>query len=432
VANVQLSSVVGLEPKADGTPMVISSGTTVTMATTPVLTSGLVLVNNGTMDFGTNDYFTCTTCTVTNTGSFILYNPDGTFVHSFNIDSGSFDNQGLIKMQGFDPGTPINFGPSVNVINGDYGQAVEDLQPPIWVSQLTSQQTVQAVANGLQGGMVPLAQTVEWAIAALANVGVANCVNGNAGISVAGGSIGVCMIVAPNGDQGVAISVSGIVTTPAEWNLSKVFNVDATVDAGIQVLWSWDPSTNHQSFNLSPGASSLSWCEGGSLTFEVGIVGQHCWNPTPGVPFALHSLPIQKVGDHSIYLGASGGGGASLNIGMSYSVVISCQQWLGFTGQQCPPANTAQPVISGSATVGGSLGVSTGTWSSPSSPTFTYQWERCTTSASNSCSPISGANSSSYTVAPADRTYWLSVIVTATISGESVSSRPATAAGPVP
>jgi hypothetical protein len=431
VANVTISNA-AFNVKADGTATVIGSGATVTMGTTPVLAPGLSLVNNGTMDFRANDYFTCSSCTVTNKGSFLLNNPDGNFTHSFNINSGSFDNQGLIRMEGFDPGTPINFGGSVNVINGDYGQAVEDLQPPSWVTNFISQPVVQAAANSLPSGLTPLAATLDWPRAAAANVGIANCVNVNVGYFVGQTSAGVCLIVAPDGAEGLSISVSGIATTPAEWDLGKVFSVGGSIDAGTQALWTWDPSTNHQSFSLSPGASSLSWCEGGSLTFEVGIAGQHCWNPTPGVPFALHTLPIQWPGDHSIYLGVSSGAGATLNIGMSYSVVISCQKWLGLGGQPCPPANTAQPVITGSATVGGVLSASTGAWSSISSPTFAYQWERCSTSAPTSCSSISGANSTSYTVAVADRTYWLSVIVTATNSGGSITSQQATPDGPVP
>jgi hypothetical protein len=384
------------------------------------------------MDFRANDYFTCSSCSVTNKGSFVLYNPDGSFAHGFNIDYGSFDNQGLIKLQGFDPGTPVNFGPYATVVNGDYGQAeVDGLQPPSWVSQLSSQATVQAVAKALPGGMDRLAQVRDWAAAKLANVGVASCANANAAISVAGASTGACLVVDPDGAEGVVVSLSGIASTPADWNLSKVFNVDLTVDAGVQVLWTMDAS-NNRSFHVLTDVAGRAWCEGGSLTFEVGVVGQHCWSPANDVPYALHTLPLQWPGGHSIYLGASTGGGASVNVGMSYSVLIACDKWLAFTGQACPPANTAPPVITGSPTVGSIVSASAGAWSSTSPPTFAYEWERCTTSAATSCSSISGANSATYTVVVADRTYWLSVIVTATNSGGPVASQQATPVGPVP
>ncbi|MFM6980619.1 MAG: hypothetical protein ACKOWE_04360, partial [Micrococcales bacterium] len=41
------------------------------------------------------------------------------------------------------------------------------------------------------------------------------------------------------------------------------------------------------------------------------------------------------------------------------------------------PKNTVAPVISGSAAVGGSLSVTSGTWDADPSPTFDYQWLRC-------------------------------------------------------
>jgi hypothetical protein len=426
--------------KGDGSATVIDSKTMVTMATTPALASGLSLVNNGTMDFRANDYFTCSSCTVTNKGFFALYNPDdASFGHDFNIDSGSFDNQGLIKLQGFDPGRAIKFGSSVTVINGDYGKAVVDgLQPPSWAQNLVNQPSVQkAMANALPNGLDGLS-VAKWGIAKLASVGVAHCANVNAGISIAAASTGVCLVVDPQGQEGVVVSVSGTAMTPAEWELSKVFSVSATVDAGLQVLWTMDAS-NNRSFNVLTDAGGRSWCEGGSGTVVVGLVGQHCWGPASGVPFALNTLPLvpaQWQGGHSFYGGVNAGGGVSFSVGVSYSVLITCEKWLASTGQACKPVNTNPPTITPNSgpTVGQVLTASTGDWaSSPGPPpTFTYQWEQCTTSAPTSCSAISGATSATYTVTVADKSHWLSVIVTATNSGGSVSSQPATPVGAVP
>ena len=61
--------------------------------------------------------------------------------------------------------------------------------------------------------------------------------------------------------------------------------------------------------------------------------------------------------------------------------------------------NTAAPVISGSAQQGDTLSASNGSWSnSPSS--YLYQWQDC--SSSTSCASISGATSSTYTLASSD------------------------------
>ncbi len=67
------------------------------------------------------------------------------------------------------------------------------------------------------------------------------------------------------------------------------------------------------------------------------------------------------------------------------------------------PVNTAAPVISGSATVGGTLSCSTGSWTNgPTS--FGYQWYRSGTA-------IAGATKAGYTVQQADVTYTLTCSV---------------------
>lgn len=85
------------------------------------------------------------------------------------------------------------------------------------------------------------------------------------------------------------------------------------------------------------------------------------------------------------------------------------------------PSNTSLPVISGSASTGSTLSVSTGSWN-PSSPTpsYTYQWKTCD-SAGNNCNNISGATSSSHVVSSTDVGYTVRATVTATNAGGSVS-----------
>jgi hypothetical protein len=83
------------------------------------------------------------------------------------------------------------------------------------------------------------------------------------------------------------------------------------------------------------------------------------------------------------------------------------------------PTNSVLPAITGSATVGGTLSASTGTWSN--SPTgYTYQWKRAGTA-------ISGATSSTYVCVSADAGTSLTVSVVAT--NTSGSSSAATSAG---
>jgi putative glycosyl hydrolase-like family 15 (GHL15) protein len=87
-----------------------------------------------------------------------------------------------------------------------------------------------------------------------------------------------------------------------------------------------------------------------------------------------------------------------------------------------PPTNAGLPVISGTAWKGQTLTVSNGTWSGSPTPTYTYQWSRCSTSATTSCTPISGAIAASYVVQSADVGQHLEATVTATNSAGTASA----------
>ncbi|HEY1776940.1 MAG TPA: hypothetical protein VGG41_12335, partial [Solirubrobacteraceae bacterium] len=86
-----------------------------------------------------------------------------------------------------------------------------------------------------------------------------------------------------------------------------------------------------------------------------------------------------------------------------------------------PPANTAAPTITGTATVGQTLMASTGTWSGYPVPSgdddFTYQWQDCATATpaadSTACPDIGGAQSSSYVLGESDAGSFVRVVVTA-------------------
>jgi hypothetical protein len=83
------------------------------------------------------------------------------------------------------------------------------------------------------------------------------------------------------------------------------------------------------------------------------------------------------------------------------------------------PAVTTLPKVSGTAKVGNSLSVSTGTWqNSPTS--YAYQWLRCT-SYGTSCKKISGATSSSYLLTTTDAGHRLKAKVTASNAAGSVT-----------
>ena len=79
------------------------------------------------------------------------------------------------------------------------------------------------------------------------------------------------------------------------------------------------------------------------------------------------------------------------------------------------PTNTSLPTISGTAAVASTLTAFVGTWTGTTPITYTYQWKRCNT-AGASCTTITGATSTSYTVTTADAGSTLRVAVTASNS----------------
>jgi hypothetical protein len=92
------------------------------------------------------------------------------------------------------------------------------------------------------------------------------------------------------------------------------------------------------------------------------------------------------------------------------------------------PVNTAVPTISGTPQVGSTLTASPGTWTSDTTPTFTYQWRNCDAQGNN-CASISGATATTYVVASADLAKTIRVVVTATNpSGASSATSAQTAA----
>ena len=85
-------------------------------------------------------------------------------------------------------------------------------------------------------------------------------------------------------------------------------------------------------------------------------------------------------------------------------------------------ANTAPvvegpPTVSGTGLVGDEVIATTGSWSGEP-VSYSYQWERCNESG-ESCSSISGATSSAYTLIESDATHTVRVLVTATGAGSS-------------
>jgi hypothetical protein len=79
------------------------------------------------------------------------------------------------------------------------------------------------------------------------------------------------------------------------------------------------------------------------------------------------------------------------------------------------PAPVQAPTVSGTPQVGQTLTTSNGTWTSDTTPTYTYAWGRCDT-AGNNCAAIPAATANTYKLTTDDQGHTLRSYVTATNS----------------
>ena len=90
----------------------------------------------------------------------------------------------------------------------------------------------------------------------------------------------------------------------------------------------------------------------------------------------------------------------------------------GVAAQATPPANTAEPAISGRAEQGVRLSASTGTWTGTKPISYAYQWVRCGVDGGQpdggNCAIVSGATGNRYRLVSADVGFRMRVRVTAT------------------
>jgi len=85
------------------------------------------------------------------------------------------------------------------------------------------------------------------------------------------------------------------------------------------------------------------------------------------------------------------------------------------------PALRTAPTLSGSAVPGSTLSTTTGIWSSSTSVTFSYSWQRCD-SKGNACAPIVGATAPGYTVTSSDVGHTIRAQVTAKSSAGAATA----------
>ena len=140
--------------------------------------------------------------------------------------------------------------------------------------------------------------------------------------------------------------------------------------------------------------------------------GNNC-NPIQGATNATYTITNADTGSTlEVAVTGTNNGGTAQAVSATTPVVIQNTQ---------APANTQAPQISGTVAVGQQLQANPGTWTGSPAPTFTYQWQGCSSSGTN-CSAIQGATNATYTITNGDVGTTLRVVVTGTNSAGSAQA----------
>jgi prepilin-type N-terminal cleavage/methylation domain-containing protein len=151
---------------------------------------------------------------------------------------------------------------------------------------------------------------------------------------------------------------------------------------------------DHGSWAASPSSFSYQW--------QSSVDGQ-TFNDVTGATAAAYTIARVDIAKYlRVKVIATNSAGPATAYSLATDAVV-----------EAPPSNTALPQVTGTAQDGQTLTTSDGSWSSASTPTFSYQWRRCDANG-NSCLPISGATAASYALGSADVAATVRVAVTAT------------------
>jgi hypothetical protein len=193
--------------------------------------------------------------------------------------------------------------------------------------------------------------------------------------------------------------------------------------------------------NTTPPAISGTTTDGHTLTATNGT-----WTGTAPITYARQWRRCDTAGDNCTNITDATGSTYTLtaaDVGSTIRVVVTATDASGSVSATSDvsapiaataPANTAFPLISGTATGGHTLSSTTGTWSGTAPFTFTRQWRRCDSS-DGTCTDIAGATDNDYTLTPDDIGSTITVVITATnavgsVSATSAATAPITAAAP--
>jgi len=262
-------------------------------------------------------------------------------------------------------------------------------------------QTLSA-GNGTWAGTPPFTYTYQWQSC---NSAGASCVNitgaKNATYTVTAGNLGSTLRVSVTAKNTVSSVKATSAVTPVVVARAPANTAPPVISGTAQDEQTLSASTGSWT-GVTPISYTYQWQRCDNL-------GANCVNIS-GASGSTYQLSHGDVGTTlRVTVTATNAAGQAASTSQATAVVAAVA-----------PSNTARPAITGTATDGQTLTASTGAWSGTPPITYVYQWESCN-GAGESCTSLSGATSSTYSLGHADAGTTLRVTITASNSAGSAS-----------
>ena len=285
----------------------------------------------------------------------------------------------------YSSGTEYNASPATAYVVGLAGSAPPATAPanttaPAVTGQAVQGQTLSTSSGSWSGS--PTSYAYQWQHCSSTCSNILGATSSSYTVQSADVGDRIDVIVTATNDGGSASASSAATATVTAPTPAAPANTIVPAVAG-QAVQGQALSTSNGSWSNSPTSYAYQWQDCNSS-------GGSCVN-IAGATSSSYTLGAGDVGStvRSVVTATNAGGSASASSAATTTVTAAAA-----------PVNTAVPAISGTAQVGATLSSSTGSWSdSPTS--YGYQWEDCNSSG-GSCSPISGASASTYTLGSGD------------------------------
>jgi hypothetical protein len=207
-------------------------------------------------------------------------------------------------------------------------------------------------------------------------------------------------------DVGSRVEVT-VTATNASGSASETSGATSTVIVDAPIMSSPAPVISGPTADGSTlSATNGTWTGGAVSSYAYAWqrcdASQNNCLPISGATSSTYTLADGDVGHTiAVVVTASNAAGSANSTSQATSVIDAV-----------PPTDTQAPSISGTAKDGHTLSASTGTWTGAPAPTYSYQWQDCSTSG-ESCADISGATEATYALADSDVGHTVVVVVTA-------------------